>query len=238
VLSIEDSLKGSPLHGYVAYRVLSRLGIIPKNAPMNIIKTIIRRYAQEEVIRKEIINELVTKYLDVSALLSYLRGIASGRVGVRTIITSTPSPLAEEGAKPPGGGRVRFSALPKSVIAALMKKRLYSREVDLVCMVCKHLWRARIDELPDKVRCPKCVSAGRNYRFVLNEDEKEIFEKLLDTAKLTLVYGRKAIIALNAHGVGPASAKRVLNIEDEEEFLYTLYQLERQYLRTRRFWRD
>ena len=261
VLSIEDSLKGSPLHGYVAYRVLSRLGIIPKNAPMNIIKTIIRRYAQEEVIRKEIINELVTKYLDVSALLSYLRGIASGRVGVRTIITSTPSPLAEEGAKPPGGGRVRFSALPKSVIAALMKKRLYSREVDLVCMVCKHLWRARIDELPDKVRCPKCglalialvprtlrstvlsviskgLSAGRNYRFVLNEDEKEIFEKLLDTAKLTLVYGRKAIIALNAHGVGPASAKRVLNIEDEEEFLYTLYQLERQYLRTRRFWRD
>ncbi|MEM4518062.1 MAG: hypothetical protein QXH46_01755, partial [Sulfolobales archaeon] len=82
----------------------------------------------------------------------------------------------------------------------------------------------------------KGLKSGKNYKFTLSDEEKEEFLRLKESAYLVLNYGRRAVIALAAYGVGPETAKKVLSVKDDEDFYYTIYEFERRYVSTRRFW--
>ncbi|RLB06899.1 MAG: hypothetical protein DRG27_06985 [Deltaproteobacteria bacterium] len=157
-------------------------------------------------------------------------------------------------------GVARSSVLPGSTLVELVKKRIQAKEAYMICMMCTHAWVAKVRELPERITCPKCgcglvapyfgkdrervlsiarkgLSGGRNYKFVLSGEERRIFEELLDSAKLVLTYGRKAVEALAMYGVGPSTAKRVLG-KDGSDFYMGLYDLERNFIRTRKFWKS
>ncbi|MCD6428563.1 MAG: DEAD/DEAH box helicase [Desulfurococcales archaeon] len=255
------SIKDTALFKFVAFKILSRVGLIPKGAPSNVVKSIITRYSSNELVRREVMNEILTKYLDLEPVKLLLNRIREGRTRL-TIVTvpGSLSPLASEGLKMPGGyEKVRTQYLPRDIVAELIKRRILSKEVLLICMVCGHYWSSKIADLPERISCPKCrfsligvsfnsdknevietvrkgLKAGKNYKFVLSPKEKEVFEKLMDTAELVLNYGRKAVTALASYGVGPKVAKRILFISDEKEFYFKLHELEKQYIRTRRYW--
>ena len=256
---ISSSVLKSGLGLMIMHKVLSRMGIIPKEAPSQVAKVIIKRYLDNELAVKEVLNEAFTRYLDLDPLIALLNDLREGKAGFKFLVSSSPSPLAVEGMKPfTGFDRVKSSGIPKDLIAELVKRRLLSKKVRLYCMVCGHSWTAEISELPDRPTCPKCgyslvapyfgkenlshlvrkgLKAGRRYRYVLRGDERKVFEELLDSADLVLTYGKKAVIALAARGIGPKTARRILGVDTEVEFFNKIYEAEKSFLRTRRYWK-
>ncbi len=257
--TIRRALKSTRLYELVIARILNRLGIVNTDMPRNLIKTLVRRYSEDFIVSTEAINEIFTKYIDIKALKHFIDILKKGHI--KFYISDEPSPLGSEGLKLTiYYDRVKSSSMPKNIIAELMRRRLLSKEVTLICMSCGYYWKSKISELPDRVQCPKCglslialnsnlgdnerirsivlkgKKAGFRYKFVLDEEEKKIFEKLIDMAKLVLSYGRRAIIALSCRGVGVATAKVALSVFNEDEFYLKLYELERNYLRTRKYW--
>ncbi|MBS7619618.1 hypothetical protein KEJ21_03110, partial [Candidatus Bathyarchaeota archaeon] len=60
------------------------------------------------------------------------------------------------------------------------------------------------------------------------------------TADLVLLYGKKAIIALSVHGIGPITAFKILSKmhKEERDFYSDLLESKIQYIKTRPFWKD
>ncbi|MEM2005819.1 MAG: DEAD/DEAH box helicase [Zestosphaera sp.] len=255
---LRDSLLRSTLARYVARRVLVRLGVIPEDAPTQIIKTLVSRYMDNNVVRGEVLNEVMTRYVDTEVIKDFIEGVRSGTLSMRLVIGRMPSPLALEGLRVAGGyGRVEVEGLPKNVIADLLRKRLLEKRVRLYCLNCGNSWESVVKELPDRISCSRCgysvvgvhfgsedlsevvrkaIKHGVKYEYVMGEDDKRRYEELAASARLVLGFGRKAVIALAARGVGPHNAVKALSANNEQEFYLTLYELERNFIRTRKYW--
>ena len=69
-------------------------------------------------------------------------------------------------------------------------------------------------------------------------EEKRLIKKIIKSANLVMSYGRKAVLALAARGVGPENAGRILSMdyEDEDDFLAAILAAEVKFARTKRFW--
>ncbi|MGQ9582464.1 MAG: hypothetical protein ACUVV6_03005 [Thermoplasmatota archaeon] len=75
-------------------------------------------------------------------------------------------------------------------------------------------------------------------RAVMTEEDRKVMARLRKCASLVLAYGKRAVLALAARGVGVDTAARILGFqhETEEEFLRAVLAAEVQYAKTRRFW--
>ena len=259
------SLENTKLFTYALYNVLSRLGIVRPEMPRNVVNALINEFSRYSVLKREAINELKVRYVDVDALKNFTEKLKKGKLIVKYVVADRPSPIGGEGfTLRLYFDRIKVGVLPSNIVQELIKRRILSREVALICMMCRHVWKSVIKDLPNTIRCPKCdyglitvvnpelrdvelvknviakgMKAGRNYKFVLSSDEKKIFEELMDIAKLVLIYGKKAVIALQARGVGPKTAMRLLSetLSSDEEFYIRIYEYERMYARTRRYWK-
>ncbi|MEM0473881.1 MAG: DEAD/DEAH box helicase [Zestosphaera sp.] len=255
---LRESLLKSTLAEYVARKVLVRLGIMPEDAPSQVIKTLISRYLSHEIVSKEVLNEILTRYVDSEVLESFFRGFKSGHLTKNIVVSSELSPIALEGLKVAGGyGRVEVEKLPRNVVVELLKKRLLEKEVRLYCLKCGNSWRDVVKNLPERVTCNRCgysvvgtyfgnedlsslvkkvIRYGAKYEFLVSEEEKRKYKELVASARLVLAFGKKAVIALAARGVGPHNAVKALSSSSEEEFYLSIYELERNYVKTRRYW--
>ncbi len=254
-----DALRKSPMYRYTLINILKRLGVIPDNTPLNIINVLARKFENNELISKEVLNELMCRYVDVMTIKKFVKRIVEGKTLIKFIEVSELSPLALEGLKIPGfSGRALAKYVPKNVVSEIVRRRLLNKKVRLICMRCGHSYVSVIKDLPDIISCPKCgvryvgvskdlsdnvikivhkgLKSGRNYKFVLDNAEKDEFIRLKESAYLILNYGKKAVIALAAYGVGPETAKKALSFKVEEEFYNAIYELEKKYISTRRFW--
>ena len=72
----------------------------------------------------------------------------------------------------------------------------------------------------------------------LTPEEKKLWETAWKSANLVQTYGKNAIVVLNARGVGPTTAVRILHTyhRSEDELYLDIIRAERNYLRTRMFW--
>lgn len=255
---LRESLLKSTLAEYVTRRVLVRLGIVPEDAPPQVTKTLVGRYINHEIVGKEVLNEILTRYVDSEVLEGFFRGFKLGYLTKEVVVSSELSPIALEGLKLAGGyGRVEVEKLPRNVVVELLKKRLLEKEVKLYCLKCGNSWRDVIKNLPERVSCGRCgysvvgvyfggedlsglvrkvIRYGAKYDFLVSEEEKKKYEELVASARLVLAFGKKAVIALAARGVGPHNAVKALSSSSEEEFYLSLYELERNYVRTRKYW--
>ncbi|MDW8010327.1 MAG: helicase-related protein, partial [Sulfolobales archaeon] len=260
--TVVEGMKTSALFDILLLNVARRLRIIPERADPREIKAILVGLRRDSVVAAEAIKEGLTKYVDLDVVAKLVEGIRSGRVRVEISVLPEPSPLAMEGLKDiMVYDRVRYSSIPAGTIAKIVEKRILESVVLLVCLHCGNSWESAVRDLGSRVNCGRCgyglvgvvksvsgsevddvvrvvrraIKLKKDYKYKLSKEEVEVFEKLMDTAVLVLEYGRKAVEALVAHGVGPKTAKEALQY-DGEKFYLKLYELEKRYMRTRQFW--
>ncbi len=260
---VTNSLKRTRLFDYVLYKVLSRLGIVTPEQPRNVVRTLLSRFSSNKVVVKEVINEIFTRYVDINAILTFMKKLGSGKIQIKIVVTNEPSPLGSEGLKTSVyREKVEIKSLPRKVLIELIRRRIESTEITLICMMCRYSWRSKVMELSDRIKCPRCgyglvaplkrnsnvdevlkivekgMRAGRNYKFVLSNDERKVFEDLMDRSKLVLIYGKKAVIALQGKGIGPKTAQRLLSeLLSNDELYIKIYEFEKLYARTKRYWK-
>jgi len=128
-------------------------------------------------------------------------------------------------------------AKPTSAILNVFKKRIEKEICIIHCINCKYTVRTPFYLISD-LRCPKCNSrllACINGRRKLEDFSKEEIYRI---ANLVMAYGKKAVYAMNTHGVGAENAARILSkfYPDEDSFFLELLEAEKRFIRTRRFW--
>ncbi|AGK61210.1 ATP dependent helicase, Lhr family [Archaeoglobus sulfaticallidus PM70-1] len=126
---------------------------------------------------------------------------------------------------------------PLYLLLDIFKKRLENEVTVIHCINCGYTIRTPI-RLIDRPECPRCKSgmiAAFNARRKLDEIPKR---ELYRIANLVLSHGKRAIIAMNTHGVGVENAARILSkyYRSEDDFYLELMEAERRYIRTRGFW--
>ncbi len=254
-LVLERVLPKTKMYKWKLLHVARRFGVVSRDASLRQVARFAEHLAPS-IIGREALREVFTEKLDIDAVDRLLRDLKTGKVKI-TIVESgeNPLPVTRELLTNIYLQDVVAPSIPPEVVVEIVKKRLVKREVKLVCLMCGWSKKTRISDI-DEIVCPKC---GSRYIAVmhpddpvekvlekyrkgkkLNREEKQLLKKAKDTASLVLSYGKYAAIALAAHGVGPKTAVKVLSRlvhGGEKEFYRAILEAEREYARTKPYWK-
>ncbi len=247
------TLPRSSLFKHRFIHVAKRFGILRRKVryeKINIEKII--DVFKNTIVEKEVFNELFHDKMDIEKTKELFKMIKKGKIKVKK--TKGPTPLSK------GIIKERFDITKperlESEIFNTFKSRLMNTKIKLVCVNCgKYQRNYVVKNLPEKPICTKCgsgllavtkesdteaIKIIKKYlsgRDLINAENKKL-ERLKWSAELVLVYGRKACIALAGKGIGPQTATRILSkmYKTEEDFLKEIYNAEKQFIKTRRYW--
>jgi ATP-dependent Lhr-like helicase len=253
---IVNALKNTHEYQWKLLHVARRMGVVEKDAKISRIKGL-AAYLEDTVAEREALREAIQDYFNIEAVKRFVEEVRAGRVRLeayRGRMDSNISPLTRQ---------ILIQALPQGLIPKgeaplnivdIVRERLQNREVILACIHCrKWMGRYKVKYLPEEIVCPKCgaKAIGATHRedilkilekwhrgLKMSDDEKKSFEEFQKSISLIMSYGKRALIALAARGVGPTTAARILKgyFKTEEEFYLQILEAEKEYLRTRMFW--
>jgi len=246
--------------GYKMKFIAERFGVIPRGKTLNSqsLENLYIRYRDTPIYR-ETLREAYQEKLDLDSAKQIMAAVASGGIEVAKTLTKTPSPLARHILeKYADVAELMAPAYAVEDQLEYMKKSLYSRTVQLVCMNCSE-WRirGRVRELDERPTCEGCgsrllavlrkhqspevfLTLMRRWKdgAPVSDDEREMLAYGRKTADMVLSYGRRAVVALMVYGIGPVTAYQVLSKmqKDEKEFYGDLLKAKIQYMRTKPYW--
>ncbi|MBU0953391.1 MAG: DEAD/DEAH box helicase [Nanoarchaeota archaeon] len=233
--------------------VAKRFGIISRDA--DIMKAQLRRIVQRfdgSPVYRETFNELRDKF-DVDQAIDVLQNIREGTYPI--IINEGMSPLARFGVS--RKTELVATEKPESEIFALFKKRLLGTRIGLLCCQC-NTWGTitTAEEVSQQPVCKKCqarliaIVPRDRYTFAhslleknrqgkpLSGEEKKEVETMFASASLVIDHGYEAVRALAGRGLGPKTAARVLSkLLHGDDLLHDILDAERQFVKTRQFWK-
>ena len=255
---VYDAVKSSDVYRWKLFHVSRRFGIISREAALSKINRILP-LLEGTAADREALREALHDYFNIQALKHYLAKIVEGEVKIEVYRGSIKEGVSTL-AYPILSSTLPYDLMPPNkalaTLAEVMKARLFEKEVRLICLHCTE-WQAirKIKYLPEEIRCPKCgakavgIAHPNQVKLLkiikkwkkglkLKYNEQDEVEKFRKTVGLIMTYGKKAIIALSAKGIGPTVAARILRKyhEDEEDFYLDILEAEKQYLRTRPYW--
>ncbi|NVM54688.1 MAG: DEAD/DEAH box helicase [Candidatus Helarchaeota archaeon] len=261
VTILDVTLKRSSMFRYRFFHIAKYFGIIKKDArykDINISRFI--RIFKYTPVYKETMRTVLNEKLDVQKSLDILKQIKNKEIEVQLLQKKDlkPSPLAIPAMQWVAPRDLIIPERSRYQIQRVVRDRLLNRQIKLVCMYCrKYSSYKTVKLLPEKPECPKCQSRflavlpveGINIRRILNlkdkgkklsKEDEQIFERAQKSANLVLSYGKKVIIALAGYGIGPATATRLLSVpyKNEYEFIQAIIDAEKQFIKTRPFWKD
>ena len=257
-----EYVKKTPMFRWRLLTVAKKMGVIENEASLKDVIRVLDSLVDTPV-GKEALREILTEKLDIEATHRLLQDIRLGKVIIEAINVPEPSPIAQEILAEIGFLEyIRVKRVPLTILAEIVKRRLEDRNIWLLCLMCSWYSLYKVRELSEEPQCPKCgarylaVVQGKNAQEVskiakkvtkarnalaknrdIPKDLKETIKNLQKTAELVINYGKRAIEALVARGIGPETAKRILlYAKSDEDFYLRILEAERTYLRTRRFW--
>jgi ATP-dependent Lhr-like helicase len=177
------------------------------------------------------LKEVFTKDLDVDGLVQVLRQIRDGQIYLQVVENGgNATPVARVGIErvsmktdliPPERMRV--------VLIESAKARLLNESGFFLCTTCwSYMEMIRINDLPDKPKCPHCGSHTLGLLKVgeeqvtpiidkkaqkLTKDEERLHKIAQQTAQLIEKYGKPAAVALSARKIPFDSIKSLLDKE-------------------------
>ncbi len=251
---VEMSLSRSELFEWKFVHVAKRFGAFSREAEFGKIrmKKLVEDFAGTPIFQ-ETLNELEVEKLDIEKSVEVLRRIQNGELLLA--FKKGLSPIGRIGVVHKYA-EVIGPEKPEAEIFKLFRKRLLETKVRLVCVNCSEWSQTFVaGEVKDSVKCGKCESkllAVINPKFIeaekivkkalknleLAPEERKRWETMKNKAELFMTYKNKAVIALAARGVGPATGRRILAkwYKDEDSFLRAILEAERQFVKTRQFW--
>ncbi len=253
---LEEIVKRTQLFTYKLTVVARKMGVISKEASLDIVKKKIR-YLKDTPVADEALREIMVEKLDLDLISSILHEINEGILKIRLQRRKGLSPFTYYSARSMHPLSSVPDSLPRDLMLKMLEKRIMEKNVLLKCMLCGWEKTMKVGSLPEEIVCPKCGSKAiapippGNTMFIdavnkyfkkgkrsLRGKEREYFIDATKRANLVLNYGRKAVFALTPYGVGPKGAAKALSRLKLgwEEFLKTLYDEERNFFRTRKFW--
>ena len=188
---------------------------------------------------------------DIPHTIEVLGSIRNGLIDL--VRSNRLSPMSIEGLDEPTSMTLPDRA-DYGILKAL-KERLLNNPIVLVCIHCGNNHYMMASEFPhdSSFRCSMCNGVFlamlherkkwqsellSKKKQELEPEEKRIVERLDVNASLVQNYGKRAVIALCARGVGPVKAAAILKrpYRQELDFLREVLKAEIEYARTRRFW--
>ncbi len=251
---LELALPNTELFAWKFIHVAKRFGVISKDADYGkaYIRKIISSYSKT-LVHKEVLNEIFQEKLDLEKTKEILKLIKNKKISLE--VRPGLSYLGEIGLQ--RRYEIVSPERPEHEILKIFKKRLLNTKVKLICCNCGNFGITyKVNSLPEKIICPKCnaklIGVIRPYdiekeklinKFIkgkeLTRGELKTVNKIMDTASLVITYGKDAIKVLAGRGVGPKTAARILekNLEGDE-LIKEILKAERNFAKTRRFWKD
>lgn len=225
-----------------------RFGLLQKNADLRAInlKRLVEAHADTPV-WEEALKEILFEKLDAEGAAKCLR---ENKEVVR-VFRNAFSPLAKEFLEFGGWGELLAPTEASSELLEAFKQNLLEKTSRLVCNYCNNSFSKLNKELGEKVKCPHCASSqltlGEYSEALkknsggkeLNSEERRQLAEARRVESLVEAYGSKALVALSTYGVGPETAARVLGRlrEDELDFYNDLLEAQKNFVRTRKFWK-
>ena len=209
---------------------------------------------EESLILKEAVDKLIWDRMDITHTQQVIREIQQGKI---KFVIQRLSPIGLAGTETMRG----LMAPPRAdrTILFALKKRLEETPVIMICTNCYNKWETTVKRLPFQPRCPRCKAIkiaaihpyNREFSSILRKkhftkEDQYLLKRLMKNSSLVLTYGRPAVLALIARGIGPDTAARILRMHDARDierseetmlkFLKAIQKAEIQYARTRGFW--
>ena len=205
-------------------------------------------------IYEEGLKEVFTKDLDADNLVTVLQKIRDGEVELQILETGgTATPVARVGIERVS---MKTDLIPpermRAVLVESAKARLLNETGNFVCT---HCWSyselIRINDLPEKPKCPRCGSQALGFLKVEEEKtlslvdkkgeklakaEEKLRQYAVETAELMAKYGKPAAVALSARKIATKDAAALLEKEPKQsdKFYELVMEAERKAL-SRRF---
>jgi len=224
---------------YSTINVAKKFGIVSKESDLSKIRMdrIFSLY-RDTPFHREAVEKFKWDYLDLGALERIGKIISEGSIKVEIFDTfSDSSKLYMENLR-----EKMMPIRPTAPILDAVKRRLLSEEMAFYCLSCHRVFRSRVSELREK-RCIFCSSPRIAPMKVYEiEDVKnmtpERMNKLRTSYHLLRMYEDRALMVLAAHGIGPETASRILEVpvKNERELLERILSNEVEFAKNRRFW--
>jgi ATP-dependent Lhr-like helicase len=254
-----EALQPSDLFAWRHWHVARRFGIVERKADYRVYRarTIVQALKGTPV-NAETQREVLVEKFDLSGAEEVMRKIQN-RIIVIDVAqeqSDSCSPLAAVIIDKIIPYDLLRPAVPSKSLTDIVRERLLNDSVRLVCMFNGDWDAIRIvDQLRERIRCPKCGSTliAATFRsndllasivkkkrrgIKLSPEEEHLWKQGSLSASLVQNKGKQAIIVMSGRGVGPATATRILRkLHRKEDDLYVdILKAEREYARTRLFW--
>jgi len=210
---------------------------------------------EDTPIYEEALKEVYTKDVDVDNLIYVLGIMRQGEIQVEKVETGgAATPIARLGIERIS---MKTDLIPpermRAVLVESAKARLLNETSSFLCTNCwSYTETLKINDLPDKPKCPRCGSSALGLlKFEeekvlpiaekqgqkLTKAEERLHLQAVQTSKLIEKYGKAAAIALSARRIQPSDVKSVLEVQSKatDRFYELVLEAERKAL-SKRFW--
>lgn len=243
---LEFTIAQSSLFKYRFMHVARRFGVISKSARLDkiSINRIVSQFSGTPLF-EETMREIFLDKMNLERADDVLSGIKSGSIDV--IFAAGLSPLGQAALE------YQFSEVmkpkrPEKEIFEAFRNRLMHTRMKLICTSCSSYSLSKeVRDIDERPQCPKCksllIAVTSPFRHIeiknLKKDSKELKE-LRRSADLMVTYGRKYAMVQAGRGVGVETAARVLaKLPDtEEKLLKYIYEAEKNFARTKIYWKS
>jgi len=256
---VRNTVEKTELFAWRHWHIAKRFGAVEAKADYRLRRAkLLVDIFHETPLNQEAQREIFLEKMDLENAARVIQKILSGEIKVKLIDQKgmSCSPFALPIVDKIIPHNLLRPAVPTQPLAEIIKERLMSTNVRLVCVFNADWESVRaVKTLPEVISCPRCKSTliavtyqgdqellsivnKKRNRVKLTPEEEERWNRAWRSASLVQTAGRRAVLTLAARGVGPATAARVLRryVRSEAEFYTEILKAEREYQRTRLFW--
>jgi len=241
---------------YVRWEIVSvgkKFGAIRKDLDLHMLNfERLMDSLKDTVVFQEALSKVIWEDMDLENTKRVLKALRGGSI---KMVEAKLSPIGRAGLE--SRRELLFPKKADRTILLAMKRRLAESDFRLACLSCGASRRARVESLPERIICNRCDGLMMAVVRMSDEGSLELirkrdrlpkgmakdFQRLKTNADLVRQYGKKAVMALLARGVGPTNAGRILArqhgvvSEDwEMDLLRDILEAEVNYARTKKFW--